>query len=533
VKSLALAAAIAAALVIGAGFRFLALRNGFPNDYFVHLVGAQQILLGDWPTRDFVDPGLPLMFGLSAAAERVFGSTLFAEGVLVALAFGAGAALTVAAVARLTGSVLLGLLAAAFELAIFPRTYGYPKVLIYAAAIWLFGRYAARPTPVWRWSLVGLVAVAFLFRHDHGLFVFAGGLVAVMLAPADGGGFRRGLRFCAAALAVVLPYLLFVQVETGLWEYLQTGIEFSRREAAREGHVWPNPFLAGAHEARLLYELHLLPVIAAIVVVAKRREPEALVTMTRVLPVVVVALLVNAAFLRDPLNTRLPDAVVPDVILGAWLISQAWRAVRARAALIACAAAGVLAMGASTLAVGHTAEEIDRAGLMTGYRQVPARFRERRAQLLDRFSESQIPNDTIETLVPFFRYLTRCTAPEDRILNLGYLAEVPVFARRGFAGGLSYFGAYPSSGAREQLVLERLGRQTVPIAILASDFTTEFEQRFPQVAAHVRARYRQVSDIEVRGDLHLLILADTSLAPAARDAETGFPCFDFTRRAAP
>jgi hypothetical protein len=353
-----------------------------------------------------------------------------------------------------------------------------------------------------------------------------------MFAPADGGGFRRGLMFGVAVLAAVLPYLLFVQVETGLWEYLQTGIEFSQREAAREGHVWPNPFLPGAHEARLLYELHLLPLVATAVVVAKRRDPEALATMARVVPVVVVALLVNAAFLRDPLSTRLPDAVVPDVILGAWLISQAWHAVRARTLLIAGAAAGVLAMGTSTLAVGHTAEEIDRAGLMTGYRQVPERFRERRAQLLDRFSESQIPNDTIETLVPFFRYLQRCTAPDDRILNLGYLAELPVFARRGFAGGLSYFGVYPSSDAREQRVLERLGHQTVPIAILASDFTTEFQQRFPQVAAHVRARYRQVSDVEVRADLHLLILADTSLSATARDAETGFPCFGFARRGA-
>jgi hypothetical protein len=282
-----------------------------------------------------------------------------------------------------------------------------------------------------------------------------------------------------------------------------------------------------------LYELHLLPLVATAVVVAKRRDPEALATMARVVPVVVVALLVNAAFLRDPLSTRLPDAVVPDVILGAWLIAQAWHAVRARALLIAGAAAGVLAMGTSTLAVGHTAEEIDRAGLMTGYRQVPERFRERRAQLLDRFSESQIPNDTIETLVPFFRYLQRCTAPDDRILNLGYLAELPVFARRGFAGGLSYFGVYPSSDAREQRVLERLGHQTVPIAILASDFSTEFQQRFPHVAAHVRAHYRQVSDVEIRDDLHLLILADTSLSAATRDAETGFPCFGFTRRPAP
>jgi hypothetical protein len=528
---LARASAIVIAFVAAAGFRFLGLRNGFPNDHFVHLVGAQQILLGDWPTRDFVDPGLPFMFALSAAAERVLGSTLLAEGVLVALAFGAGAAFTVAAVTRLTGSALLGLLAAAFEVAVFPRTYGYPKILIYATTIWLFGRYAARPSATWRWAIVALVGVAFLFRHDHGLFVFAGGLLAVLLAPADGAGVRRSLTFAAASIAVVLPYLLFVQVQTGLWPYLRTGIEFSQREAAREGHVWPNPFLPGAHEARLLYAFHLMPLAALAVLVLRRRAPKALQLVAQVLPIVGVALLVNAAFLRDPLSTRLPDAVVPAVILGTWLVAQAWRAPRARWLTVGFAAIVVLAMGRSTLAVGHTAEEVDRAGLMTGYRRIPERFRERRAQLTDRFSESQIPTAAVQKLIPFFRYLARCTAPDDRILNLGYLPEAPVFARRGFAGGLSFFGAYPSSDERERLVLERIGRQVVPFAILASDFTAEFDQRFPHVAAHVRARYREVADLEVRDDLHLRILVDTTLAAPTRDAETGFPCFDFARRA--
>lgn len=351
-----------------------------------------------------------------------------------------------------------------------------------------------------------------------------------MLAPADGAGMRRGLAFAVASLAVVLPYLLFVQLHTGLWAYLQTGIEFSQREAAREGHVWPNPFLPGAHEARLLYEFHLLPLVAAGVLLVRRRAPEAFQLRSHVLPIVVVALLVNAAFLRDPLSTRLPDAVVPAVILGAWLIAQAWHAPRGRWALTAAAAVAVAVMGTSTIAVGHTAEELDRAGLMTGYRRIPERFRERRAQLVDRFSESQIPNHAIQQLIPFFRYVARCTSPGDRILNLGYLPDLPVFARRGFAGGLSFFGAYPSSDERERLVLDRLGRQVVPLAVLSSDFTTEFEQRFPHVAAHVRARYQQVADIEVRDDLHLRILADTSLAAPVRDAETGFPCFDFARQ---
>ena len=59
-----------------AAFRFLALKNGSSNDHFVYNRGGRQMLFGEWPTRDWIDPGLPLMFGASALAQAVFGSTL-------------------------------------------------------------------------------------------------------------------------------------------------------------------------------------------------------------------------------------------------------------------------------------------------------------------------------------------------------------------------------------------------------------------------------------------------------------------------
>ena len=47
-------------------FRFLALKNGFPNDHFLYISGGRQMLFGEWPTRDFIDPGMPFMFAASA-----------------------------------------------------------------------------------------------------------------------------------------------------------------------------------------------------------------------------------------------------------------------------------------------------------------------------------------------------------------------------------------------------------------------------------------------------------------------------------
>src|SRR5262245_650713 len=153
---------MAVLLIVTAAFRFLALKNGFPNDHFLHLASAQQMSYGEWPTRDFVDPGQPLMIVSSALAQAVLGRTLFAEGVFVSLAFGAAAALTFAAVRRMTGSTWLALLAAALEVAAFPRTYGYPKMLVYAFGFWCFAWYVDMPSRARLVLVAASIAAGFL-----------------------------------------------------------------------------------------------------------------------------------------------------------------------------------------------------------------------------------------------------------------------------------------------------------------------------------------------------------------------------------
>ena len=48
-------------------FRWLSM-GAIENDHFVALARAHQILHGDWPVRDFTDPGQPLAYLLSAGA---------------------------------------------------------------------------------------------------------------------------------------------------------------------------------------------------------------------------------------------------------------------------------------------------------------------------------------------------------------------------------------------------------------------------------------------------------------------------------
>src|SRR4051794_31602080 len=121
-----LSAAVIAVLTIA--WRVLTF-NGFSNDHYLHVARARQMLLGDWPVRDFVDPGMPLMYVVSAIVERIGGGVLIPELFLTAGMMAIGAGMTVLAIEALTGSVGLGICGALAEVIIYPRSYSYPKVV--------------------------------------------------------------------------------------------------------------------------------------------------------------------------------------------------------------------------------------------------------------------------------------------------------------------------------------------------------------------------------------------------------------------
>ena len=112
----------------------------------------------------------------------------------------------------------LAILAALFEIAVFPRTYSYPKIVAYAFAFWLYGRYVARRTRAASVAMAAGVAIAFMFRHDHGLFLGARrgtddsprARSGVEDLAARGGDLRRVDR-----ALFLCPYLLYVQATAG------------------------------------------------------------------------------------------------------------------------------------------------------------------------------------------------------------------------------------------------------------------------------------------------------------------------------
>src|SRR5688500_2698452 len=174
--------AIVAMAFIAVAWRFVTF-TWFSNDHYAHLVMAQQVLLGDRPIRDFADPGWPLTYTLTALGWAVTGKTMATEWVISTAGFAIGAACTVAAGYRLSGSLAIAVAVTFIEILIFPRAYSYPKVLMYAAGAWALLALAAdlsrRPSTMLGASpstvlgagrivlMAAIVAIAFLFRHDH------------------------------------------------------------------------------------------------------------------------------------------------------------------------------------------------------------------------------------------------------------------------------------------------------------------------------------------------------------------------------
>lgn len=522
--------------ILTASLRFLALVS-FSNDEYIGLAGAQQMLFGEWPTRDFFDPGLPMAYAASAAAQLLFGRNLFAEAVLTATAIGLAAGLTVVAAKRLSGSLVIGIIVALFEVAIFPRGYAYPAILLYAAAPLLIWWYQERPASWARMlALAVLVQIAFLFRHDHGLFIG----IAAALAAATGSGAPAstrevGTRVAGLALlmfVVAVPYLTYVSLNGGLVRYFAQGIAFSAAEAA-DNHLVLPPFgqalsLAKNSEAFLFFLFYLLPV-SAVLVWATSRGRDRWAVFARIAPIIVMALLVDRAFLRDELSTRLANAVVPAVLLCAWLVGELSRAAsRGRRAILRTAALAVTVVCAvAVTTVGATVEQFNRAGLFGGLRRMPERFAERSAELHERFNERQMPSRIIAPLIPFFEYVDRCTTTDQHLLLPGFSPEVAVYAGRPFAGGRYTIlkGFVDDPDARLQLQ-ERVEAQVVPFVVIEPNYKERVWSGYPELAGFIDGRYRSlVSYQSDSGRVIADVLVSRTLAPRRQDPVTGWPCF--------
>jgi hypothetical protein len=480
---------------LACAFRYLTL-SALENDHFVLLSRAQQLLAGDWPVRNFEDPGQPLFYVVTAALASVFGHVL-ATNVILCIALQAlAASLTFLLARRASGNDLVGIAAAAIVIISSPRLYNTTKVIFPVVTLLLQWRYADRQLLR---RLVGLAiwtAVASLLRLDYAVYIVVSTTVLLLVLhgsdPRE--GVRRAMIYGVVTLACVAPWLLYVQWYEGIGEYAGAAIRFVQSEGRRTAGERPRAF----------YAFILLPLLALAVAFRKPRT----LTPAHLASLAVLVLLINFVFLRDVLAARLPDVIAPSVVLVAALMGQAFPPSGLRAGGMALVAAAVT-LGVVSLGIA-------------GYRvPTPAAVMRQVARVTDRLvhvgPEIQ-PSPRYPALVS---YLARCTAPSQRVFVEGFGPQVPFLAGRLFAGGLAAWEpGYYETPADVARAMRRLDREDVSAAVLIEG-SRPFELSWPALATWFRAH--GFEEHAVRGeDVMRVWLRDSTASPV--DQATGLPC---------
>jgi hypothetical protein len=243
---------------------------------------------------------------------------------------------------------------------------------------------------------------------------------------------------------------------------------------------------------------------------------------------IVLALLVDAGFLRDILRTRFSDAIVPPALLGAWLLGLCWVAPRApgagRRALQALSVAVMLITTVAITSVADSGERIALTGIDEGLQGVRARAADVMRLLAGPHRQALAPpSRQAAALMPFFAYVDRCTSPLDRMIVTGESPDVVVLSGRRFAGDGAVFGAWYSSAVHQDRTLIQLAARPALFVLLMD--SAAFRARFPLIDPYIRDAYEPMADVPVEGAEPIPILVRRDRRPAGVDTATGWPCF--------
>jgi len=529
--------AIIATVVAMLVFLFRVLAEGrLPNDHYMHLVWAQRLLFGDIPGRDFVDPGMPLMYTLSAIVQHVWPGP-FSETLLTSAMIAVAASLTFLVATALTGSRVVALAATALEVALWPRLYGYPKILVPALTLFLLRRYVRRPSLPGIWLLGISTGLTFLLRHDLGLFAFIGTSAALLTTGAGAHPRMRVWTSYALRTALTLfPYLLFVQIVEGLAENLREGYEFSKSDAHQlllspSALPWFERILPfGDAEAAIViyYVAAALCIVPLARLVYRERRDDATVSVLVCTSVMLACYWV--VILRHPLTARIADAGALIVISGGWMVvdlargavtaftRRPWRTAIVTASVV-CATVAVLF---SAVTVGHLDERVEKSRIGDGLSKVE----ERVTALADAGTSWPWtwywPSGDQPAVI---EYLNECTAPTDRVLMTWSAPEFFFFSGRSFGAGHALFmpGSFATPADREKMI-ERLDGERVPIALINETERDAFALSFPELDALLRDRYATVATFTIRDGSSIAIAVRDRLRATRTYGPDGWPC---------
>lgn len=467
------------------------------NDHFVMLARAHQVLYGDWPVRDFEDPGQPLAYLVSTAAAAVFGPTLLVNVILSLLFLSVTAALTFLLARRASGSTAAALVAAAVAIAISPRMYNTTKIVVPVVAMALAWWYADGPSLRRLLVLAGWSAVAFLIRHDYLAYVALSNVVllAVVHASVPRQAAHHVAMYVLLTVAFIAPWLAYVQANEGVIDYFSSAGRFLVAEGRRTAGGAPGlPFFA----------LTAVPVCGLVLCWRQRHSAAGAFLASAC----VLLLSMDAVFLRDVLAARVPDVVAPTAVVAA---AMAGRLLARRA----------LDITATVLLAGIVFAVIVPAAVTA--RATPRALIDRAVRVTTRLEQGSAEIQPDPHLAPLVTYLDRCTAPTDRVLVAGFGPEIPVLAHRPFAAGLpSWIPGYYEDPDDIARALARLTHERVS-AVVMLDGTNMFAHSWPDIDRWIRAHgFEEHTTVAFDPRVRVWLPREEISSPL--DAKTKLPC---------
>ncbi len=529
------------------------------------------MLAGDHPYRDFFLTGWPLETVLSLVVQWLVGYRLIGEYLVHWIFIVAGIVIGFHLALRLSRSATASLaLIPVTMLSLAPAaTVHFPKLFFYPLAVLVAWRYLDSPS-AGSAAVAGLVtAVAFLFRHDHGVFIGMAFVCAFVLARAAVPSSRAVPAMCreaaayaAVAALILMPWAVVVHLNEGVPEFMRTRAEW--------GGVWVPP---SGSPFDALWVINPLRIVQGIDLTTWRlRDGEDLiwlVQLTLLLPALAllsVGLELVGGRGRGRLMTPDTCAVILLAGLSTFVMSRLGReesyyvvvlplsiALGARllagrpvepvgsetAARLVWARRGwwivwrILAGGVLLITMIAAFGRVDRDlfspseldELRRTYRllfsspPMDAYQPAEEAQQLDWAGWQASNSDTRQKIM--IRYMHDCARETDRILVTGSTPyHVGYFVERPLAGGqMQWHHRWRSDPVHETQALALIRRESVLFAFSTHDPVLADFKAYPRILAYLQDHY-----VEIDGSGGLL-LADKRRQASGRFGRLGFPCF--------
>jgi hypothetical protein len=485
------------------------------GDDHYSLWAAAALQQGDRPNIDFFDPGSPLQWWLSYLGQLATGGRTIGEVLLATLLKTLGVVAVFRMSVQLVGRNWYALASPALVAFAYGayNVYSAEKAFVYPVAMlagWAYLRGRLHP------SMLGAVlAVAFLFRHDHGVYVGCLVAVAILMGPRPVVAALGGAGL--SALAICAPWLVWLASTEGLVQYFVTRIAL----AAGAGLAETRPFLSldgplWSIDAALRLLWHIALVVPFLGLWGGLRAAD-----RRVALLSLALLPVTAGLMRRAMHVT--ETAVLWVPLAAWIAVQKWSGLAGYAVRFVASVSIAL-----LLVITGTPQRLWRLtvtdGGLLGRAQRSIRFHSL-PRALDNYAG---PEERSERLV--VRYVAQCLDEDDRIWDTSAWWPMSYYTRRLPAWHTQWEVGFLSDDTSQRRFLTWVERQSAPVILVRRRDADEVFGRYRLVRQYVSEHYERATSDAFEQFVAALgspfqILVRTDRAPTGRFTPLDLPCF--------